>query len=144
MLRRFGTRKLTGLATLAIAGVATASTYAFTATNTVSAHNAGVGVATVSPFTVTDQPSYTFSPDGTGVESVTFHLNQGADDVAVALTVGAPSAAADWKDCGKIAASPYLVTCTWSSGSYPSSAFTKFNVAAVGDGTGSQTVTIGS
>jgi len=48
-----GRRNLVGLLVVAVASIIGVSVYAFTASNTVAAHSAGAGSATVSGYTVT-------------------------------------------------------------------------------------------
>ena len=132
MTRRFRLRRLTGLATLAVAAVAGTSAYAFTASNTVPNHYAGEGVATVSGYTVTDY-EYTFSPDGTKIESAVITLDAAANDVQAALTAAAPGQS-DWVDCGATNGSD-AVTCTFAGSGIPVGSAIKLSVAAVSHGT---------
>jgi hypothetical protein len=127
-------RNIAGLLVIAVAGVIGASAYAFTASNTVAAHSAGAGSATVSGYTVTSPTNYTFNGEGTTMDKVTFDLDHAASDVKVALTAGAP-VVADWSDCGASeAASPFAVTCTFGT-PIPVGAGLKLSVAAVSSGT---------
>ena len=79
-----GRRGFAGLLVFAVASMIGVSVYAFTASNTVASHSAGAGSATVSGYTVTSPTNYTFSGDGTKMDSVTFDLDKAASDVAVA------------------------------------------------------------
>ena len=129
-----GRRNLAGLLVLAVASIIGVSVYAFTASNTVASHSAGAGSATVSGYTVASPTNYTFSGDGTKMEAVTFDLDKAASDVQVALTKELP-AKADWTDCGASGeASPWAVTCTFSS-PIPVGEGLKLSVAAVSSGT---------
>jgi len=124
-------RHAAGIVALLIAGLCGVSAYAFTASNTVPNENAGAGSGTLSPYTVT-QEGYTFTPDGTAVEAVSFQLSAAANDVKVALTAAAPTQA-DWADCGSVAATT-TVTCTLAA-NVPNANALELSVAAVGDGT---------
>ena len=127
-------RKLAGLLVLALAMVIGVSAYAFTASNTVAAHSAGAGSATVSGYTVASPTNYTFSGDGETMTAVTFDLNKTASDVAVALTASTPTGS-DWTDCGASeASSPFAVTCTFKT-PVPDGEGLKLSVAAVSSGT---------
>jgi hypothetical protein len=143
VFRRFGKqhsrkRNIAGLLALAVAAVIGVSVYAFTASNTVAAHSAGAGSATVSGYTVASPTNYTFSGDGTKMTAVTFDLDHAASDVAVALTAAAPTQA-NWTDCGASGAStPFAVTCTFGTPVLDENGL-KLSVAAVSSGT----VTIG-
>lgn len=94
MFRHFRMRRSAGLLVLIVATVAGVSAYAFTASNTVSAHKAGAGTGAVTGYTVT-QTSYTWNAAGTRVTEVAFTLSAAASDVKVALTAGVP-VLADW------------------------------------------------
>lgn len=135
---RSGRRGMAGIAAFVLAGVIAVSAYAFTASNTVAAHSAGAGAATVSGYTVASPTNYTFSGDGLTMTAVTFDLDKAASDVQVALTASTPSQA-DWSDCGASGAStPFAVTCTFDT-PIPDGNGLKLSVAAVSSGT----VTIG-
>jgi len=122
------------LLVVAVASIIGVSAYAFTASNTVAAHSAGAGSATVSGYTVASPTNYTFSGDGTKMEAVTFDLDKAASDVQVALTAAAP-AKADWTDCGASeGTAPYAVTCTFHA-AIPDAEGLKLSVAAVSSGT---------
>ncbi|MGO9489144.1 MAG: hypothetical protein ACLQBB_08990 [Solirubrobacteraceae bacterium] len=110
------------------------SAYAFTASNTVEAHSAGAGAATVSGYTVKSPTNYTFDATGEHMTKVSFELDKAASDVQVALTSAAPTTG-DWTDCGASEASaPYGVTCTFPS-PVPDAEGLKLSVAAVSSGT---------
>jgi hypothetical protein len=127
-------RKIAGLSAFAVAAVIGVSAYAFTASNTVAAHSAGAGSATVSGYTVASPTNYTFSGDGETMTKVTFDLDKAASDVAVALTAATP-AGTDWSDCGASqAATPFAVTCTFGT-PIPDGVGLKLSVAAVSSGT---------
>ena len=129
-----GRRRIAGLLVFAVASVIGVSVYAFTASNTVASHSAGAGSATVSGYTVASPTNYTFSEDGTTMNSVTFDLDKPASDVAVALTKAAPTHG-DWTDCGESeGSSPYAVTCTFGT-PVPDAEGLKLSVAAVSSGT---------
>ncbi len=129
-----GRRNLAGVLVIAVAGIIGLSVYAFTASNTVAAHSAGAGSATVSGYTVASPTNYTFSGDGTKMEAVTFDLDKPATDVQVALTAAAP-VKADWTDCNASEeAAPYAVTCTFNT-PIPVGEGLKLSVAAVSSGT---------
>jgi hypothetical protein len=117
-----------------LASVIGVSVYAFTASNTVASHSAGAGSAAVSGYTVASPTNYTFSGDGTTMDGVTFDLDKGASDVAVALTAGSPSKG-DWSDCGASeGSSPFAVTCTFGTPIADGEGL-KLSVAAVSSGT---------
>jgi hypothetical protein len=127
-------RNVAGLLVIAVACVIGGSAYAFTASNTVAAHSAGAGSATVSGYTIASPTNYTFNAEGTTMDAVTFDLDKAASDVQVALTAAAP-ATGDWTDCGASeAASPFAVTCTFGT-AVPVAEGLKLSVAAVSSGT---------
>jgi hypothetical protein len=129
-----GRRRLVALLVFVMASAIGVSAYAFTASNTVASHSAGAGSAAVSGYTVASPTNYTFSADGTTMNSVTFDLDKAASDVAVALTAAAPTQG-DWTDCGASeAASPFAVTCTFGT-PVPDAEGLKLSVAAVSSGT---------
>jgi hypothetical protein len=129
----FRKRNLAGVLAFVLAGAIAVGAYAFTASNTVPAHSAGAGAATVSGYEVSSPTNYTFSADGTTMTEVTFDLNKAASDVKVALTPGAPTQP-DWTDCGETAASPFEVTCKFGT-PVPDAEGLKLSVAAVSTGT---------
>jgi hypothetical protein len=131
MFKHSRNRRAAGVAAFLIASTLAVSAYAFTASNTVPNEDAGAGSGTVSPYTVT-QEGYTFTPDGTEVEAVSFQLSAAANDVKVALTAAAPTQA-DWADCGNVAANT-TVSCTLAA-EVPNADALELSVAAVGDGT---------
>jgi hypothetical protein len=115
LFKQFGKRKTTSALAVLVAGVAAIGAYAFTASNTVPAHDAGVGVNTVTGYTVTTHPTYTYSADGTSIIDVTFQVDKAATDVAVALKDhGVAPVLADWLHCGPVAANTDL-TCTFAA-----------------------------
>jgi hypothetical protein len=129
-----GRRGVAGLLVFVVASVIGVSVYAFTASNTVASHSAGAGSATVSGYTVASPTNYTFSSDGTTMNSVTFNLDKAASDVAVALTAALPTKG-DWTNCGASGASaPFAVTCTFGT-PIPDGNGLKLSVAAVSSGT---------
>ena len=97
---------------LLAASAAAFGAYAFTAGNTVTAHQAGAGAAAITGYTVTN-PQYTWDATGTHVTGATFNLDSAASDVKVALT--ATPIVADWQDCAGTAAVTFLVTCTFAT-----------------------------
>jgi hypothetical protein len=130
---RFRRRKMVGVLAVSVAAVMSVSAYAFTASNSVPNQSAGAGSAVVSGYTISSPTNYTFSPDGTTIESVSFDLNKAASDVQVALTAGAPTQS-DWVDCGGAASTPYAVTCNFAA-PIPVGSGTQLSVAAVSSGT---------
>jgi len=113
----FGKRNTAAIAALVVAAVAGVGAYAFTASNTVPPEHAGAGTATVSGYTASNI-SYTFSPDTTKIDGVSFDLDNPANDVKVAIdTHGATPVAADYQDCsGATGTGPsYPVTCTFGT-----------------------------
>ena len=135
-MRRTASRKrrTAGLLVLGIAAVLAIAAYAFTASNTVAAHSAGAGAATVSGYEVKSPTNYTFSGDGETMVGVKFELNKAATDVQVALSKEAP-VTADWSDCGASeVGAPFEVTCTFAK-PVPNGEGLKLSVAAVSSGT---------
>ncbi len=127
-------RNVVGLLAIATACVIGVSAYAFTASNTVAAHSAGAGAATVSGYTVKSPTNYTFDESGEHMTKVSFELDHAASDVKVALSKAAPLTA-DWSDCGASeAAAPYGVVCTFAA-PVPDAEGLKLSVAAVSSGT---------
>jgi hypothetical protein len=114
--RYFGKRRTAGMVAIMVAAIAGASAYAFTASNTVTAHKSGVGSAAVTGYTVNPtSPSYTFSPDGTAVETVSFDVGAGATDVAASLD-STPDAT-KWVDCTNAGGTVW--SCDFKAGSAP-------------------------
>lgn len=138
MFRFHAHRKPAGLLAIVTAGVAGVSAYAYTASNTVTAHSAGAGSAAITGYTVSSPTDYTFNGDATQVIGVSFTLDKAANDVAVAL-VASPTAS-DWVDCGQTAALTFAVTCDFSRTPVDVANAVELSVAAVSTGT----VTIGS
>ena len=116
MFKFFGKRNTAAIAALVVAAVAGVGAYAFTASNSVPPEHAGAGTATVSGYTASNI-SYTFSPDTTKIDGVSFDLDNPANDVKVAIdTHGATPVAADYQDCnGATGTGPYVVTCTFGT-----------------------------
>lgn len=114
-----GKRRTAGMVAILVAAVAGASAYAFTASNTVTAHKAGVGEAAVTGYTVTSgSESYTYSLDGLYVIKAVFALNAAANDVAA--SVAGTAATTTWVDCGAtVGAGPYVATCNFKTGTEP-------------------------
>jgi len=131
--RFIGKRRTAGIVAIMVACIAAVSAYAFTASNTVSAHTAGAGAAAVTGYTVTGPTDYTFSADGLTVVSVSFALDSAATDVAAALSAADP-VHADWVDCGATAAVTFAVTCTFATPVANANAL-NLSVAAVSTGT---------
>lgn len=141
MLKRPGRRgivgrkqKIAGLLAFAVASVIGVGAYAFTASNTVPAHSAGAGAATVTGYTVSSPTNYTFSADGLTMLGVKFDLDKAASDVKVALTSSTPESASSWSDCGASAGGSNEVTCTFAA-PVPDGEGDKLSVAAVSSGT---------
>jgi hypothetical protein len=134
---KFNTKRHTAaIVAVAVAAIAGASAYAFTASNTLADHYAGAATAQVSGYTVSPV-SYTFSADGTTVNSVIFTLDAAAADVKVALTAATP-VHNDWLDCGAsvdVTGPPatHTVTCTFGTPVADGSA-DNLSVAAVSTG----------
>ena len=118
LFRHLRKRNAAALVAILVAGIAGASAYAFTASNTVPDHTAGAGQAQVSGYTFSNF-SYEYSGDGTEVDQVSF--DTGASDaepnsVKVALTDTDTPVTADWVTCGSITGTgPYTVTCTFGT-----------------------------
>jgi hypothetical protein len=129
----FRTRNIAGVLAFVLAGAIAVGAYAFTASNTVPAHSAGAGAATVSGYEVSSPTNYTFSADGETMTEVSFNLNKAASDIKVALSAAAPEKA-DWTDCGASEASPFAVTCKFTT-PVADAAGLKLSVAAVSTGT---------
>lgn len=133
MFMHFRTRNIAGVLAFVLAGAIAAGAYAFTASNTVPAHSAGAGAAVVSGYEISSPTNYTFSADGLKMTEVSFNLNKGASDIKVALTAGAPTQP-DWTDCGASEASPFEVTCKFTTPVGDAEGL-KLSVAAVSTGT---------
>jgi hypothetical protein len=134
-MRKMGGRRrnVVGLLAIIAALVIGVSAYAFTASNTVEAHSAGAGAATVSGYVVKSPTNYTFDESGEHMTKVSFELDHAASDVKVALSAAAP-VTGDWTDCGASEASaPYGVTCTFPA-PVPNAEGLKLSVAAVSSG----------
>jgi hypothetical protein len=98
MTRRFRSRRLTGLVTLAVAAAAGIGAYASTASNAVPAHIAGIGQNEVSGFSVVGYPAYTWNADGT-LYTVEVVLDNKAHDLKIALVNhGSTPVAGDWSN----------------------------------------------
>lgn len=126
-------RKAGGLLAFVLAAVIGLGAYAFTASNTVTAHSAGAGVGAVSGYVVASPDNYRFNPAGTEMVGVTFELNKAATDVKVALTPGEP-VFASWSDCGATKGGKFEVLCTFAA-PVPDVEGTNLSVAAVSSGT---------
>lgn len=133
MSTHFRKRNLVGVLAFVFAAVIGVGAYAFTASNTVEAHSAGAGSATVSGYEVASPTNYTFNEAGTTMTEVTFDLNKAATDVKAALTESAP-VKADWADCGEAKTTPFAVTCKFPA-PVPVAEGVKLSVAAVSSGT---------
>jgi len=124
------TRPRAVVAVALIAAVAAVGAYAFTASNTVPATNAGSGTSTVSGYAVTNIAYNLTASDPTTVDTITFHLDKAASDVKI-LTSGTT-----YFDCGASGAStPWLVTCDYTANSgtpIALSGITKLDVVALG------------
>jgi hypothetical protein len=120
---KFRKRKLTGVLVAVVAAVAAVGAYAFTASNTVPAHDAGVGFSTVSGYTVTDHPVYQYTADALSIDKVTFTLDKAATAVAIAIVpTGQAPVAGDWRQCNGAATANTAFACTWTGADYPSDA----------------------
>jgi len=117
VFRHLHRRNMAGILAVGIACVSGASAYAFTASNTVPNHTAGVGQGTVSGYTGIDTVAYTYDPTGTHVEAVSFNMNAAVSSVEAALTSTTTTAQGDWQSCDTSGAtSPtYAVTCTFGT-----------------------------
>lgn len=87
------TRRLRYIAALIAAVSAAAGIYAFTASNTVPATNAGSGSGLISGYTVSNV-AYTLNADPSKVDAVTFTLDKAAGTVKAQLV-----AAGTWYSC---------------------------------------------
>ena len=96
------------LVVFAVAVVLGAGTYAFTASNTVPATNAGSGSGTISGYTITNVQYQLEAANPANIDSVTFTLNANAS-VAKAKVV---AASATYTDC--TIAGGVNVTCDFS------------------------------
>ena len=99
--KKHSTKKTLGL--VLVVGILAASTYAFTAGNSVPANNAGDGAAPVSGFVVTNLD---YNEDGDAdpstIETVDFALDKDADRVQVQLNDGLDAnttGPTTWFDC---------------------------------------------
>ncbi len=125
MFRHLRKGKMAGMLVFAVAAVAGTSAYAFTTSNTGTAPTAGVSNMTISGYAISNV-AYQYNPDTGYIDQVTFDLDSAASDVWVTLlpanahggTLAAGAlTASDWNDCGASGAgSPWLVTCTFDSG----------------------------
>ncbi len=129
----FRSRNIAGVLAFVLAGAIAVGAYAFTASNTVPAHSAGAGAAVVSGYEVSSPTNYTFSEDGLTMTEVSFNLNKAASDIKVALSAANP-VKADWTDCGASEASPFAVTCKFTT-PVKDEAGLNLSVAAVSTGT---------
>lgn len=86
-------RKLRYIAALIAAVSAAAGIYAFTASNTVPATNAGSGSSAISGYTVS-AVSYTLNSDPTKLDAVAFTLDKAAGTVKVQVASGG-----SWYSC---------------------------------------------
>src|SRR4051794_23450457 len=119
---RFKKRTKVAVAALVVC-IAAMGAYAFTASNTVPTHDAGVGFNTVSGYVVTDHPVYEYTGDALHIDKVTFTLDKAATGVAIALVAkGATPAAADWRQCNGAATAATPFACAWTGATYPSDA----------------------
>ncbi len=91
-------RKRYALAAL-LAFVVATSGYAFAATNTVGASNAGDGSATVSPFTVSAVKWTLNASDPTKIGGLTFTISPAATAVRVGVDVGSGASWLAATDC---------------------------------------------
>lgn len=134
--KNHGTKKVLGL--VMVVGIITAGTYAFTASNSVQANNAGDGAQPVSGYTVSNLDyNETVAPDTNPatIETVDFRLNGPADRVKVQLSTTAPKDS--WYACTVdaldllVAAPSTAWTCNVSG--YLATDVTNFRVLAYED-----------
>ena len=104
MFKRF--RKTTGLVVALAAITAVVGANAFTASNTVSASKAGMGVGAITGYAVSN---IVYTNAGGNVTGVSFNLDGAASSVKVKLYD-----ASSETDCGAAAATTFLVTCVMS------------------------------
>jgi hypothetical protein len=107
------------------------ATYAFTASNTVPASNAGSGSGTISGYVVTaNSIHYTINASNpANLDQVTFTIDNPAGDVKVQTVSGGA-----WYDCGAATggSAPYTVTCDTTVGTQATvSAANNLTVVAV-------------
>jgi hypothetical protein len=135
MTRIFGipgkTRKARIALVVLLLGLVMGATYAFTASNTVPASNAGSGSGTISGYVVTaNSIHYTInSTNPANLDQVTFTIDNKAGDVKVQTVSGGA-----WYDCGAAtgASAPYTVTCNTTVGTQATvSAANNLTVVAV-------------
>jgi hypothetical protein len=88
------TRKFRYVAAALLAVVVAAGAYAFTASNTVPATNAGSGSGTISGYDVTNVSYALNGTDPTTVDSVSFTLDKSAGTVKAQVQTGG-----SWYDC---------------------------------------------
>src|SRR4051794_23846311 len=120
---RFKKRTKVAVAALVVC-LAAVGAYAFTASNTVPTHDAGVGFNTVSGYAITDHPVYEYTADALKIDKVTFTLDKAATAVAIAIVAkGDAPAAGDWRQCDGAATGGTAYDCAWTTGAdYPSDA----------------------
>ena len=120
--RRIGRGRLIG--TLVLAGVLSTAFYAFTATNTVPASNAGAGSGTISGYTASAVTYTVNSTTPTDLDQVAFTIAPTTTStVKVQLASGG-----SWYDCANSAGS---VTCNTTSPQATVAAATQLTVVAV-------------
>ena len=139
MTRRFRYRRLASLATLAVAAVAGTTAYAFTSSNTLTAHDAGIGLATVSGYSTTGAPTYTWNATDGTLRSVELVVDKAASDLQVAIVDHSTApVAADYKDCvDQNAGTDTDWLCDWGNAGLPgitSATSSDFYFAAVSSG----------
>ncbi len=103
------------LIVLAVVALVMGATYAFTASNTVPASNAGSGSGTISGYVVTaNSIHYTVNTTNpANLDQVAFTIDNKAGDVKVQTVTGGA-----WYDCGAATggSAPYAVTCNTTTG----------------------------
>lgn len=125
-------RKAKLIAAAALMLMVTGATYAYTASNTVGASNAGYGTGSVTGYNVTASSIHytidTANPGSPGISAMTFTVDNPAGDVKVQLTPGG-----NWYDCGATvgASAPYTVNCTTTAGGETTAQAVGANVAVV-------------
>ena len=115
------------LVVLAVVAVLGAATYAFTASNTVPASNAGAGSGSISGYTVSNIVYTPNATTPTNLDQVSFDLDAPASDVKVTLTNGGQA-----YDCGASSGPSNTVTCATTSPQATVAAADDLTVVAVG------------
>jgi hypothetical protein len=115
------------LLVIALVALATAATYAFTASNTVPGSNAGSGSGAISGYTVSNIHYQANAATPDNMDAVTFDLDAPANDVKVTVVNGGQV-----YDCGASVGGSNSVSCDTTVGSQASiSAANNLTVVAV-------------